>query len=69
MPTFGEQIQEVMKERNLTARALAKTSGVPYFTIIRISNGTHSKPSWPAAKRLAKALILSLDEMAEREDE
>jgi transcriptional regulator with XRE-family HTH domain len=61
---IGETIRARRLARKLTQVELSQRSGVPQVTISAIECGRH-KPSFAAVTRLAKALGLKLDKLAE----
>ena len=65
MATFGERLKLLREERGWSQRELAERSGVPYFTIYRCERGTHGEPRVSMAAKLARALGVSLDLLAD----
>ncbi len=65
MATFGERLRQLREARGWSQRELAERSGVPYFTIYRCERGTHDEPRVGMAAKLARALGVSLDVLAD----
>ncbi len=65
MATFGERLKQLREARGWSQRELAERSGVPYFTIYRCERGTHDEPRVGMAAKLARALGVSLDVLAD----
>jgi transcriptional regulator with XRE-family HTH domain len=64
MANFGERLERIRKERKLTQKQLADASGVPYMTIYRLEKGIYEDTSTVTARKLARALGVSLDVLA-----
>lgn len=66
METFGARLKRLREHRGLTQQALATQAGVPYMTIYRAETaGTNRQPRLDVAARLARALGVSLDVLAD----
>jgi transcriptional regulator with XRE-family HTH domain len=65
MATFGERLRQLREARGWSQRELADRASVPYFTIYRCERGTHGEPRVSVAARLARALGVSLDVLAD----
>jgi transcriptional regulator with XRE-family HTH domain len=62
---FGERLARVRETRGWSQQELADRSGVPYITIYRCERGTHQEPRVSVAAKLARALGVSLDVLAD----
>ena len=75
MSTFGARLKHLREARGWTQQELADRSRVPYITIYRCERGQHQEPRVTVAAKLARALGVSLDVLANtygdvmREDE
>ena len=65
MATFGERLARLREERGWTQQDLAEHSGVPYITIYRVERGVHKEPRVSVAAKLARALAVPLDVLAD----
>lgn len=63
--TLGEHVRQARRSTGLSYRNLGEMSGVDYVTIHRIERGIAA--NWSNAARLARALNLSLDDIASKE--
>jgi transcriptional regulator with XRE-family HTH domain len=61
MATFGERLTKLREQKGWSQQDLAKVAGVPYMTIWRAEAQTHRYPRMDVAKRIARALGISLD--------
>jgi transcriptional regulator with XRE-family HTH domain len=61
MATFGERLKRLREQRRWDQQELARRSGVPYMTIWRTEANKHTYPRMDVAKKLARALGVSLD--------
>jgi transcriptional regulator with XRE-family HTH domain len=61
IPIFGRRVTRIREERGLTQQELAKKAGTSYQTIWRIEAGKHVEPGIYIARRIARALGVSLD--------
>ena len=61
MSTFGERLIELREKKGWSAQDLADKAGVPYMTIYRAEHKAHHYPRMDVAKKLARALGISLD--------
>ena len=64
MMTFGERLKRLREARGWSQQELADQSGVPYITIYRCERGLHQEPRVSIAAKLARALGVSLDVLA-----
>ena len=64
MLTFGERLKRLRETRGWSQQELADRSGVPYITIYRCERGLHQEPRVSVAAKLARALGVSLDILA-----
>jgi transcriptional regulator with XRE-family HTH domain len=62
---FGERLAKLREARGWTQQELAERSGVPYITIYRCERGQHQEPRVSVAAKLARALGVSLDVLAD----
>ena len=65
MATFGERLRRLREARGWSQQELSERSGVPYITIYRCERGQHQEPRVNVAARLARALGVSLDVLAD----
>jgi len=65
MATFGERLRRLREARGWSQQELADRSGVPYITIYRCERGMHQEPRVGVAAKLARALGVSLDVLAD----
>jgi len=63
---MGERLQTLRRERGLTQVELARAAGVPVGSLRSWEQGTRT-PLLDAALRIAKALDVTLDELAGRQ--
>jgi transcriptional regulator with XRE-family HTH domain len=61
IPIFGQRVTRIREERGMTQQELASKAGTTYQTIWRIENGKHAEPGIYIARRIARALGVSLD--------
>jgi transcriptional regulator with XRE-family HTH domain len=59
---YLKNLQKFRKKAGLTQEKLAKKSGVPYNTIIKIERGGIGNPRIETAFKLARALEIKLDD-------
>lgn len=64
-PTIGARLRDAREARSLTQKALEDLSGVEQRTISGIETGEVRNPGWQIVARLAQALELSVDELAQ----
>lgn len=62
--SFGDKLNALLGERDMTPADLVRQTGIPKSTISRYLRD--SQPSWPYAVLIANALGVSLDTLAER---
>jgi len=62
--TFGQRLKRLREVRGWSQQELADHSGVPYITIYRCERGMHHEPRVGVAAKLARALGVSLDVLA-----
>jgi transcriptional regulator with XRE-family HTH domain len=62
---FGERLARIRQARGWSQQELADRSGVPYITIYRCERGQHQEPRVSVAAKLARALGVSLDVLAD----
>ena len=65
MATFGERLKRLREAQGWSQQDLADESGVPYITIYRWERGLHQEPRVGVAAKLARALGVSLDVLAD----
>jgi transcriptional regulator with XRE-family HTH domain len=66
-PALGEAIRQLRNKRRLSQEDLAHAAGVTTGTISAIERG-NSNPTWGTVKRIAKALDVSVPELAKVAD-
>ena len=66
--TFGNKLKTIRTEKGYSQELLASKIGVKKQTISRYEN-SEREPNIRTAKRIANALGISLEELAENEDE
>jgi transcriptional regulator with XRE-family HTH domain len=64
MTTFGQRLKRLREARGWSQQELADHAEVPYITIYRCERGQHQEPRVSVAARLARALGVSLDVLA-----
>jgi len=64
MSDFGNRLKRLREARGWSQQELADHSGVPYLTIYRCERGLHQEPRVSVAAKLARALGVSLDVLA-----
>jgi len=64
MSSFGERLKRLREDRGWSQQELAERSQVPYITIYRCERGLHQEPRVSVAAKLARALGVSLDVLA-----
>lgn len=65
-PALGEAIRQLRNKRSLSQEDLAHEAGVTTGTISAIERG-NSNPTWGTVKRIARALDVSMPELAKLE--
>ena len=63
LPTIGKNIRHYRKKLGLSQDKLSKLAEVAYNTIVKIESGENQNPTIGTAKKIAKALSVSLDEL------
>jgi transcriptional regulator with XRE-family HTH domain len=66
-PALGAAIRELREKRGLTQEALAHEAQITAGHLSMIERG-HANPSWGAAVAIAKALSVSIAELARRSE-
>lgn len=66
-PALGEAIRQLRNKRGLSQEDLAHAAGVTTGTVSTIERG-NSNPTWGTVKSIAKALDVSVPDMAKRAD-
>lgn len=66
-PALGEAIRQLRNKRGLSQEDLAHAAGVTTGTISAIERG-NSNPTWGTVKSIAKALEVSVPELAKLAD-
>ncbi len=64
MLSFGDRLKRLREARGWSQQELADRAQVPYITIYRCERGLHQEPRVSVAARLARALGVSLDVLA-----
>ena len=65
MNTFGARLKRLRERRGWSQQELAERAEVPYETIYRVERGRHQEPRVSVAVKLARALGVSLDVLAD----
>ena len=63
LSTIGKNIRRHRKKLGLSQDKLSKLAEVAYNTIVKIESGENQNPTIGTAKKIAKALSVSLDEL------
>ena len=61
LPIFARRATQKREERGWSQQELAAKAGTSYQTIWRIENGKHKEPGIYIARKIARALNVSLD--------
>jgi len=61
---IAKNIKKVRKERGISQDKLSKLADVAYNTIIKIESGAIQNPTIETMQKIAKALDVSLDDLA-----
>jgi transcriptional regulator with XRE-family HTH domain len=64
---FHTRLKALREARGLTQDGLARAAGLTVSTVTKLER-PGKEPSWDTAKKLAKALGVTLDELADEED-
>jgi transcriptional regulator with XRE-family HTH domain len=67
-PALGQSIRQLREKRGATQEALAYEAGVTTGTLSLIERG-QSNPAWGTVKAIAKALNVSMGELARQTDQ
>jgi transcriptional regulator with XRE-family HTH domain len=67
MPSLGDQLRAARQGKGLTQEDAAAAAGVKLSTLQKVERDV-GQPNWRTIRALAKALGLSLDELAAGED-
>jgi transcriptional regulator with XRE-family HTH domain len=62
---IGQKIRELRRRRLLSQRDLAKLAHVTHVTIQHLETGATAKPRPRTLRKIAEALGITIDEMAE----
>jgi transcriptional regulator with XRE-family HTH domain len=62
---IGLRIKQLRKQQKLTQRDLVEKSGVSYSTLTKIESGFVQNPTIEQVRKLAQALNVSLDTIAD----
>jgi transcriptional regulator with XRE-family HTH domain len=62
---LADRIRQAVKTKGWTLRELERRSGVPYDTIYNVVHGRRQDPRFSVVAKLARALEISLDGLAE----
>ena len=65
MSAFGDRLKRLREARGWSQQELADQAHVPYITIYRCERGLHQEPRVSVAAKLARALGVSLDVLAD----
>lgn len=63
MINLSNKIKEYRTKRKWSQRELAKKSGVPYKTLIKIEQGTSKEPSILTVYKIARAFEVTVDKL------
>jgi len=61
LPIFARRVAEEREKLGWTQQELASRAGTSYQTIWRIENGKHKEPGIYVARKIARALRVSMD--------
>lgn len=61
LPVFAKRVAQKREERGWSQQELAEKAQTSYQTIWRIENGKHKEPGIYIARKIARALGVSLD--------
>lgn len=67
MPTLAENLQRILEDSGLSQKWLANETGMHPGDVSRYVSGRTPDPGWSAVVRLARALKVSLDQLAGEE--
>lgn len=67
--SLGSRLKQAREERGLSQRELARVAQVDHTWISRVEEELRHNISFEAAKRLAQALGVTMDYLAERENQ
>lgn len=62
--TIAKNIKKIRKKKGISQDKLSKLAEVAYNTIIKIESGAIQNPTIETVQKIAKALDVSLDELA-----
>jgi transcriptional regulator with XRE-family HTH domain len=62
-PALGKAIRQLREKRGMTQEALAQEAGITVGHMSMIERG-HSNPTWGTVRGVAKALEISMSELA-----
>lgn len=66
-PALGKAIRQLRDKRGMTQEALAHAAGVTVGHLSMIERG-HSNPTWSTVRGIAKALDISMSDLAKLAD-
>ena len=69
MKTFGETLNNAIKEKGINQKELSGKSGVAQSYISRLVNGVLKDPTFTKACAIIDALGMTLDEFAKLQDQ
>ncbi len=61
---ISKNIKILRKQLKLSQEELAKKAGITYSTLIKLESGANLNPTLETARKLARALTVSIDELA-----
>ena len=61
---LAENIRRFRKKLNLSQEQLARKAEISYATLIKLESGANTNPTLKILQQLAKALDVSLDDLA-----
>ncbi|MBL7131619.1 MAG: helix-turn-helix transcriptional regulator [Candidatus Omnitrophica bacterium] len=65
---LAKKIRELRKKKGFSQEKLARLSDVSYNTIVKIESGESKNPTFQTMAGIAKALAISLDDLADKNE-
>lgn len=65
---LSKRIRELRNKKGLSQEKLARLADVSYNTIVKIESGESKNPTFQTMAGIAKALGVSLDQLADKEE-
>jgi len=69
IPIFARRVKAVREKRRMSQQELASKADTSYQTIWRIERGKHAEPGIYVARKIARALDVSLDYLVDLYEE